>query len=104
MAIHDINELYSNANGTIQFIELNVGYFNAQHPWQGWSITVTQDDTAHSFTFPSNLSDTQGPTHVLIATQAFADLGVVTPDFIIPSGFLFIDGGIVNFVGVETVA
>lgn len=101
---NDINELYSNASGTIQFIELNVGNFNTMHPWEGWSIIVTQGATEHLFTFSSDLPDTHGPTNVLIATQAFADLGIVTPDFIIPSGFLFIDGGIVNFVQREIVA
>lgn len=38
---------------------------------------------------------------MLIATQGFADLGVVTPDFIVPSGFLFVDGGTLNFAGVD---
>jgi serralysin len=107
MAFHlyDINELYSNADGTIQFIELTVGNFNGEDRWQGKSIIVTQGDSAHSFTFPSNLAGTQtANTKVLIATQGFADLGVVTPDFIVPSGFLFIDGGIVNFADVDNVA
>jgi len=102
---YDINELYSNANGTIQFIELSGCGCNGEDHWQGNSITVTQGATEHSFTFPSNLPSTlTADTSVLIATQAFADLGIVTPDFIVPSGFLFIDGGILNYAGVEIVA
>jgi Ca2+-binding RTX toxin-like protein len=61
-----------------------------------------QGTTEHSFTFPSNLpSSATANTSVLIATQGFADLGIVTPDFIVPSGFLFIDGGNVNFAGAD---
>ena len=106
MAFHlyDINELYSNANGTIQFIELVVGTFNGEHRWMGHSITVTQGASEHSFTFPSDLPSSQtANTSVLIATQGFADLGVVKPDFIVPPEFLFVDGGIVNFAGVDNV-
>lgn len=40
---------------------------------------------------------------MLIATQGFADLGVVTPDFIIPSGFLSTAGGSLNFGGVDAI-
>jgi hypothetical protein len=72
---HDINELYSNANGTIQFIELNVGNFNTVHPWQGWSIIATQGETEHSYTFPRDLPNTQSPTNVLIATQVCRSRG-----------------------------
>lgn len=101
---YQISELYSNANGTIQFIELTGCGCDGEDRWQGESITVTQGATEHSFTFPSNLPSTQtANTAVLIATQGFADLAVVTPDFIVPSGFLFIDGGIVNFAGVEDI-
>jgi hypothetical protein len=41
---------------------------------------------------------------VLIATQGFANLGVVAPDFIVPDGFLFTSGGAtVNFANVDEV-
>ncbi len=106
MAFHlyGINELFSNADGSVQFIELTVGSVNGESFWQGQSISVTQGGTSHSFTFPSNLPNTAtANTKVLIATQGFANLGVVTPDFIIPSGFLFTNGGTVNFAGVDSV-
>ncbi len=107
MAFHlfRINELYSNADGSVQFIELNVGPFNGEDLWQGQSITVTQGGVTHSYTFPNNLpSSATANTSVLIATQGFADLGVVTPDYIVPSGFLFTNGGTVNFANVDAVA
>lgn len=103
--LYRLNELYSDAAGTIQFIELSVGDFNGESFWINQTISVTQDGTTHSFRFPVNLPNTfTANTTVLIATQGFANLGVVTPDFIVPDGFLFTSGSAaVNFAGVDTV-
>jgi RTX calcium-binding nonapeptide repeat (4 copies) len=107
MAFHlyRINELYSNASGTVQFIELTVGSSNGESFWSGQSITVTQGGVTHRFTFAQNLPSTAtANTSVLLATQAFADLGLVTPNYIIPANFLFTSGGAsVNFAGVHNV-
>ena len=92
MAFHAyrLNEIYSNADGTVQFIELVVGAINGESSWSGQSITVTQGSVTHSFSFPRNLpSTTTANTSVLIATQGFAELGLVTPDYIVPANFLF---------------
>lgn len=103
MAFHlyDINELFSNASGSIQFIELRVGGSNGESFWSGQTITVTQAGETHTFTFSTNLPSTQtANTSVLLATQGFANLGLVTPNYIIPDGFLFTSGGAtVNFGG-----
>ncbi|NRF70176.1 calcium-binding protein [Aquincola sp. S2] len=102
MAFHlyDITELFSNANGSVQFIELRTGA-NGESFWSGQTITVTQGASVHTFTFPGNLPSTQtANTSVLLATQGFANLGIVTPNFIIPDGFLFTGGSAtVNFGG-----
>lgn len=121
--LYRLNELYSNADGSIQFIELTVGPFDGESFWQGQSITATQGGTTngngngyssslpslggitHSYTFPSNLPSTATANHkVLLATQGFADLGLVTPDFIIPAQFLFTGSGSVNFAGVSSIS
>lgn len=100
--LYDINEIFSNADGSVQFIELRVGNSNNESFWAGHTITVTQGGSTHSFTFPTDLPSTQtANTSVLLATQAFADLGLVTPDYIIPAGFLFAGNGSVNFGGVD---
>ncbi len=103
--LYSINELFSNADGSVQFIEMTVGAANGESFWQGITISVTQGGAPpHSFTFPSNLPSTAtANTSVLIATQGFANLGVVTPDFIVPAGFLFVNGGTVNYAGVDSV-
>jgi hypothetical protein len=41
--------------------------------------------------------------HRRIATAGFAALGIVTPDYIVPAGFLFTDGATVNYAGVDSV-
>lgn len=100
-----VNEVFSNADGSIQFIELKeASNANGQSLFSGHAITVSQPgNTPHSFQFGHDLPSSQtAGTSVLLATQAFADLGLVTPDFIIPAGFLFTSGGAtVNFAGVS---
>ena len=103
--LYEIEELYSSADGTIQYVELHVGPFDGESFWRGVSLTATAGAQSHVYTFPSNLPSTAtANTSVLVATQAFADLGVVTPDFILPSGFLFTGGGTLNYGDVDIVA
>lgn len=104
MSFHQykINELFSNFSGSIQFIELIVGNSDGESFWAGITITSSKNGTSNVYTFPSNLPSTStANTTVLLATQAFADLGLVTPDFILPSGFLFPAGAALNFANVD---
>ena len=103
--LYRINELYSDPSGTIQFIELAVGNANGESFWAGISISSTRSGVTNRYTFPDDLPSTAtANTKVLIATRGFADLGSVTPDFIVPDGFLFPAGGSLNFGGVDTVS
>jgi len=57
-----------------------------------------------TFIFPKNLPNSQtAGRRVLVATQGFAALGIVTPDFVVPNGFLPTDGGTLNYAGVDTI-
>ena len=100
-----INELYSNASGSVQFIELLEGFgVNGQQFLSGHKLSATQGSTTRTFTFPTDLpSSATAGKHVLIATPAFASLGIVTPDFIVPAGFLFTHGATVDYAGVDSV-
>lgn len=100
-----INELYSNASGSIQFIELTIGNINGESFWQGQSIDVTQGNLVHSFRFTTNLPNPNTANKsVLIATQGFANLNLVKPDYIVPDGFLFTSGSAtVEFAGADAV-
>lgn len=101
MAFHifHINEVYSNADGTVQFIEF-VGDANDQHVWAGHTIISTNGVDTNTYSINTDLPNnaTNGKS-VLVATQGFADLGIVAPDYIIPNGFLFIVNGTVSFPG-----
>ena len=102
---YQVNELFSNADGTVQFIELKVASFNGESFWNGQALTATQNGVTHRFVFLANLpSSATANTTVLVATQAFADLRLVTPDYIIPANFLFTAGAAsVDFAGVDSV-
>jgi len=98
-----LSEVYSNADGTIQFIELRTSP-GGQQFLTGHEITSSQGTSSRSFIFPSDLpGDTAGRTF-LIGTTGFAALGLVTPDYIVPNGFLFTTNGSINFAGVDSVS
>jgi len=103
MAFHAFafTEFYSNASGTIQFIELVNTGGTGEHFWDNTIFQVTHEGSeSHTFTVPSNLAaPTANGDRVLLATQGFANLGIVTPDFIIPDNFLSLGNGNVYFNG-----
>jgi hypothetical protein len=100
-----IDQIYSNADGTVQFVVMReVGGFDGENFWQNSAFTSTHAGTTKVFTFPSNLpSGATAGRRVLIATQGFAALGLVTPNYVIPNGFLPTDGGTINYAGVDQV-
>jgi len=104
MAFHlwTISEAYSNVDGSVQFIEL---FTTSPGETQiaGHTITFTPTGgSAVNFVVPGNLSSSTATKSLLFATQGYADLGLVTPDFIIPDGFLSTTGGTLNVFGVDS--
>jgi hypothetical protein len=111
-----MTQVYSNADGTVQYIEL-VALAGSQQFLAGHTLTSTQGSTTHSYTFTTNLpSDTAMAggdggyggyggmmatsfKSMVIGTQGFAALGVVAPDYIVPNGFLFTTNGTINYAG-----
>ncbi len=91
-----MEELYSNADGTVQFLELRA-LSGGQEFVNGHTLTSTSGGTTRIFTFPSDLpADTSGHT-MIIGTEGFAALNVVAPDFTVPNGFFFPGGGSIDF-------
>ena len=89
-------ELFSNGDGTIQFIELFTA-FNDQEFANGEIFRSTQGASTLDYTFPSNTPTPTANHHLLLATAGFAAIpGAPTPDFIIPDGFLFVPDGKVD--------
>ena len=95
--LFSMNELYSSADGTVQFIELTA-LAGGQQFVSGHTLRATNAaGTTHSFTVPANLPGDTAGKRMLIGTQAFAVLGVVAPDFVVPDNFFFVAGGTVNW-------
>ena len=115
--LFQIEQLFSNADGTVQFVVMHeFTGTNGENLWMGNMLTSTHAGVAQAYMFnkdlPGGSYDTYGygmmasPTankRVLIATQGFASLGIVTPDFVVPNGFLPTNGGTLNYAGVDSV-
>jgi hypothetical protein len=112
-----IDEIFSNGDGTVQYIVLHEALgLNGENLLMGHTLTATQGMTTNTYPFPYNLpgGDMEGygmpmPSHtafarVLIATQGFAALGLVTPDYVIPNGFIPLANGTINYAGVDQVS
>jgi hypothetical protein len=98
--VYRIAEVFSSTDGSVQFVRLHCpAGADFQSFWSGQSLTCTDGVTTHTLVFPSNLPSTAtANSDVLVATANFAALpGGVTPDFIIPAGFLFTGGGTLTF-------
>ncbi len=90
-----INEIFSNADGTIQFIEMredNGGEF------EGLLRNETIASNANVFTIPRNVLPPTSFKHLLFATPGFAALpGAPTPDFVIPANFFSVAGDTISY-------
>ncbi len=101
-----IEQLYSNADRSVQFIVMRQSpSANGENLWEGHQLTSTSPgNTAQTFTFPADLpSSITANRRVLIATDGFAALGLVTPDYVVPNGFLATLGGMLDYAGVDQV-
>jgi hypothetical protein len=86
------SEVFSNADGSVQFIELGTTS-NGENFATGSQIRSLA--TGNLFTFPSDLSSSQTANKkLLIATAGFEQIpGGVTPDFILPAPSFFDSSG-----------
>ena len=108
-----IEEVYSNADGTIQFVLLHeTSGLNGQDHLAGQSFSATHAGRTKTVLFPSNLPSTATANrYVLIATQGYLDaanagiagFSTVFPDYVLPNQFLPTDGGTINYAGVDVV-
>ena len=100
---HDwtINEIYSNADGTVHFIELICS--KAGETFLGGErISCSRGNQTNIFTFPDDLTGNTEDKSLLLATPGFGSLpGGIPPDFVIPTNFLFVSTGRVNYAGLD---
>ncbi|MES2922692.1 MAG: PEP-CTERM sorting domain-containing protein [Verrucomicrobiota bacterium] len=93
--LFEIQEIYTNSAGTVQFIELFTA-FGGQQFLAGHSITFQLNGVSQT---PFSLSDLPGDTSnktFLVGTANLTTLYNVTPDFIIPASFF--TAGANNFI------
>jgi len=82
-----IHEVFSNSDGTIQFIEMEecCGAMSETQLFGKW---ILSDATANQFDFPANLTGNTANRFLLLGTSGYAALpGATTPDYIIPDSF-----------------
>lgn len=92
-----VNEVFSNADRTIQFIEF--------HECCGSSIEngtggkkIFSNATGHQYTIPSNVPGNTANRYLLFGTAAFAALpGAPQPDFTLPADFFSISGDTIRW-------
>ena len=85
----DIAEVFSTADGRVQFIEFTTTV-NGQHLLSAHQITANSDGTTVSFTIPTNLAPGTVGRRFIVATPGFSDLpGAVAVDYVLPCGPFF---------------
>src|ERR1035437_22074 len=101
-----VTELYSSADGSVQFIKLtNNSIFTTEYFLGGHVITCTgPPGITNNFTFPTTLPavSTLNKTF-LIGTSNLANVpGGLTPDYVFTNKgpFLFLNSGVANKVGI----
>lgn len=92
----DITELYSNASGSTQYVELFCPV-NGEAGLGPFTLT----STTNTLNFVTNLSTSAtANTWVLCATSNFSGLpGGIIPDYVIPANFFPTAGGTINYAG-----
>ncbi len=100
-----IEQVYSNADGTVQFIVLHEAMGAADaNLWSGHALTSTHAGVAKTFPFGTDLpSAATAGKRVLVGTNGLAALGFITPDYVMPDGFLATDGVVIDYAGVDQV-
>ena len=104
--LFQIEQLFSNADGSVQFVVLHE--FTGSNGENFWAskqlVSMHAGSPNNTLVFPGNLpSAATANKRVLVATQGFAALGIVTPDFTVQNGFLPTGGGTLSYAGVDSV-
>jgi len=95
-----MTEVYSNADGSVQYLELATSN-SGEGLLSGHVLTSARGNEVNYLSFPNDLQGDTGGKTFLIGTAGFAALGLVTPDYVVPNGFFFVNGGSLNFADVD---
>lgn len=94
--LYDVKDVFSNADGTVQFVELFTSA-NGQQFLNGHTIVASQAASTNTFNFGGTGPSLTASTHLLVATAGFQAACGIAPDFVMADGFLFDPDGSVNF-------
>ncbi|MBG7608447.1 MAG: PEP-CTERM sorting domain-containing protein [Verrucomicrobia bacterium] len=98
----EINEIYSNFDGSVQFIEL---IESLGSDGQGVFNGITISSTSATYTFGANITSSTANLRLVLATSSFVGLAGITPDFgDLPAGFFDPAGDTINFRNVDIVS
>ena len=101
----EIAEVYSNADGSIQYIEFTTT-FDGQGVVDAHVLRATSDGVIRNFDFDRNLVGATANRSFLVATPGFAALpGAVAPDFVLPCGPFFDPAAAsitIDFIGADS--
>ena len=89
-----IDEIYSNVDGFVQFVVASTLDHGLQYIG-GRTLGASGDGVENTFVFPGDLPGDSAGHSLLIATQGFADLGLIQPDYVVPNGFFPVSGGFI---------
>ena len=101
-AVHTwrVDEIYSNASGSVQFIEMKTNT-NGETVFVATGAKLISRSPADvvqgTFNFNHDLAGLTANKTILIGTSNLTSLAGVTPDFVIPAGFLLTGGGELEF-------
>jgi hypothetical protein len=104
-AFHEwnIREIYTNASGDLQFIELFAPSSSQQFVTnQQIQVSNVGNTQSHTFTITSEPSEDSFNRALLFATAGVQAAGGPTPDYILPNNFLFQTGGSILFFGANS--
>jgi len=104
-----MEQIFSDSTGSIQFVVMvEYGGRNNQDQVKGSTFSSVHTDPGHThdpgtesdYIFPTNLPSPQTANRrFLIATQGFAKLGIITPDYVIDDDFIPSGKGSLSFYG-----
>lgn len=109
MSFHlwEIREIYSSADGSVQFIELHTEAEGQTQLSSQTLLRFTEAGTGNvlEFFFPFDLSGSTAGRSLLIGSVSYALLsGVPEPDYVLPDNFLSFAGGTLEIVGGDVLA
>ena len=103
-----ICEVYSNADGSSQFIQLCGGSdelpYSPESSLYNALLTASDGSSTQRFLIPKNVTGYYDSHRVLVATQGFANLNLIKPDFVMPNGFLPIPNGSISLANYDSVS